>query len=120
MRRKTWLTAALLGVGLVVTVAVVPSEAQYRWVSVNGQVLSQQELMMWEQLLGSPIPSGNYWVNPQTLEWGVIGDPRVRGRLGYARSPNVTGPGYNRRTPGGDLMSDGRCSFIAGVPVGNC
>ena len=30
------------------------------------------------------------------------------------------GPGYNRRTPGGDLMSDGNCAFIAGVPAGNC
>lgn len=32
----------------------------------------------------------------------------------------VTGPGYNRRGPFGDSMSDGRCSFVNGIPVGDC
>jgi hypothetical protein len=46
MRTKTWLTAALLAGAVVAMVAVVPrSEAQYRWVSVNGQVLSPQKLI---------------------------------------------------------------------------
>jgi len=30
------------------------------------------------------------------------------------------GSGYNRVTPGGDLMNDGNCGYVAGVPVGGC
>ena len=31
-----------------------------------------------------------------------------------------TGPGYNYRGPFGDAMSDGKCAFINGIPVGDC
>jgi len=30
------------------------------------------------------------------------------------------GPGYNRRTPGGELLHDGNCGYVVGVPVGGC
>ena len=48
------------------------------------------------------------------------GDPRPQGQLGGRAVWGADGPGYNVRTAGGDLMSDGNCAFIAGVPVGNC
>ncbi len=65
-------------------------------------------------------PDSAYWLDPQTGIWGFAGDPRPQGHLGGRASRVADGPGYNVRTPGGDLMSDGNCAFVAGVPVGNC
>lgn len=99
------------------------SSAQQRTVVVNGVVLSPQQLYALDQMAGGFVPNGNYWLDPNTGLWGYAGNPTPMGQLGAGTGINTwgaDGPGYNRRTPGGDLMSDGNCAFIAGVPVGDC
>jgi hypothetical protein len=75
----------------------VPTQAQ-NYYTINGRGASYAEAMY---LAAQGVPPGAYWID-------------ARGNIARAA------PGYNRRTLGGDIMSDGRCSFVAGVPVGNC
>ena len=102
------------------------SAAQQRVVIVNGLVLSPDQLYVLDQMAGGFVPNGNYWLDPNTGIWGYAGNPTPMGQLGGGGGSSgintwgADGPGYNRRTPGGDLMSDGNCAFVAGVPVGNC
>lgn len=96
-------------------------EAQYRTVVVNGQLLSPQDLYVFDQMNGGYVPNGNYWLDPGTGVWGYAGDPTPRGRLGGGGgggAPNYSGA--LDRGPFGTYMSDGNCSFVNGVPVGNC
>ncbi len=63
-------------------------------------------------------PASRSAMNP-TLDL-FDGDPRPQVQLGGRAVWGADGRGYNVRTAGGDLMSDGNCAFVAGVPVGNC
>ena len=71
-------------------------------------------------MTGSYTPNGHYWLNMQTGAWGYIGNPETQGYLGQQRSPADSYSGVIRRGPFGTYMSDGECSFVLGVPVGNC
>jgi hypothetical protein len=96
-------------------------------VVVNGQRLHSAQIRVLEQVSCGPIPSGRYWLDTRTGVWGYEGGP-AQGRLGdrCANRPSGApadkwlGPGYNHRGPFGDAMSDGQCSFINGIPVGDC
>jgi hypothetical protein len=74
-----------------------PAQAQSGYI-INGRpALDREAQILWS----NGVPPGAYWVD-------------ARGNIAPAE------PGYNRRTTGGDIMSDGKCAFVAGVPVGNC
>ncbi len=55
--------------------------------------------------------------------WG-IGNPLMQGYIsgGQAQggSPADNYSGDNYRGPFGDYLSDGNCSFVNGIPVGDC
>lgn len=59
------------------------SNAAYaeRYVVVNGNRLSDTDIMILERWRCGPIPNGHYWLNFNTGIWGYAGDPRVRGHI---------------------------------------
>lgn len=112
-----------LAFAIAATFASAPSQAQQRFVVVNGQFLSAEQLYVLDQLAGGYVPNGAYWVDPSTGVWGYAGDPTPRGQIGGAAAGQSGGTSYSGaldRGPFGTYMSDGNCSFVNGVPVGNC
>jgi hypothetical protein len=93
-RLRALLTVA--GVAMILAAASPPAQAQNY--TINGRNASYGEALY---LASRGVPPGAYWVDGN-------------GNVAPAEQ------GYNRRTLGGDMMSDGRCAFVAGVPVGNC
>ena len=98
-----------------------------RVITINGYRLSQQEVAYLDMMAGGEVPSGNYWFNPQANAWGMVGNAEPMGQVDpYATmqdqgaAPQWGDVGQNYRGPFGDYMSDGQCSFVNGVPVGNC
>ena len=82
--------------------------------TINGQLIHPLDAAY----LG--IPPGHYWLDPMTGAYGLVGGPLL-GYVGQNAGGTGLGPGFNEITiGGGSLMSDGQCSFIEGVPVGNC
>ncbi len=103
--------------------ASAPSQAQQRFVVVNGQFMSAEQLYVLDQMAGGFVPNGAYWVDPNTGIWGYAGDPTPRGQIGGTAAGQSGGTNYSGaldRGPFGTYMSDGNCSFVNGVPVGNC
>lgn len=92
-----------------------------RHIHLNGVHLQPEAILQLDALAGTYVPDGAYWFNAANGTWGYEGNPFPQGRVGAAQpSVNPTGPGYNRRGLFGDSMSDGKCSFVNGVPVGDC
>lgn len=120
-----------------------------RQIVVNGQRLGAQEIAYFDAAAGARVPNGAYWFDPASGAFGRVGDMAPRGALNrgaapqapiaqqapygqnpYAQSPYAQAPpqqpqhwgdvGQNDRGPFGDYMSDGQCSFVNGVAVGNC
>lgn len=117
------LAAALVMAAVSLTNVAV--DAQQRAVMVNGQMMTPEELYILDRLSGGYVPNGSYWLDPYTGIWGYAGDPTPRGRLGAGSGSNGGGAAANYsgdldRGPFGTYMSDGNCSFVNGVPVGNC
>jgi hypothetical protein len=93
---------------------------------VNGRPMSQQECASATAIYGYVEP-GYYWLDAQG-NWGKRGaaypqgnlyrDAQRRSAQGGNAAPYYRG--HNDRGPFGNYMSDGRCSFVNGVPVGNC
>ena len=73
-------------------------------VFVNGREIHVADYMALSRL-GQILP-GRYWLEANG-NWGIEGVDAPLGNLRQAASANPTGPGYNRTTPGGHLMSDG-------------
>jgi hypothetical protein len=71
----------VLGAGLVFALSVVGVAYAERYVVVNGQRLSQGEIMRLEQWHCGPIPNGHYWLNVYSGIWGYAGDPRPQGHI---------------------------------------
>ncbi len=93
-----------------------------RHIHVNGLHLNAQQIASLDSISSSFVPDGFYWLDLSTGLWGFEGNPAPMGRIGGGDlyiGPDGA-PGFNRDTPGGPIMSDGRCSFILGVPVGDC
>jgi hypothetical protein len=63
--------------------AAAPSQAQWRYVVVNGQQLHPLQVEQLERLYCSPIANGRYWYNTRTGVWGYEGDPRPQGKFVY-------------------------------------
>jgi hypothetical protein len=111
----TWLATAF---ALAVTVSVASAQ---NWYYINRQPATPS---LAQFMAARGLPVGYYWLRSNG-DWGIEGNPNVLGNInqgsGRSRgSPNDPEPGWNRRTPGGDLLSDGKCSFVLGIPVGNC
>lgn len=120
------LIAALL-IGVAVTLATASplrAQAEQRFVVINGELLSTEQLFVLDRLAGGYVPNGAYWVDTNTGIWGYAGDPMPRGRIGGGVDGGAGGgsnySGALDRGPFGTYMSDGNCSFVNGVPVGNC
>ena len=112
-------------VGLVVLLLVL-SGGGGRDITINGYRLNEQELAYLDGVAGSPVPNGNYWLDPQSMAWGVVGNPQPMGIVGgggqtsQGQSPLWADVGQNYRGPFGDYMSDGKCSAVNGIMVGDC
>ncbi len=82
--RSAWgrfaLTLAMIV--FLVGLATLDANAEQRRVIVNGQVLSAEQLAMLDSLAGGTVPSGSYWIDPDTATWGFAGDPTPRGNIG--------------------------------------
>jgi hypothetical protein len=52
-----------------------------RYVVVNGQRLSEANIMMLERWHCGPIPNGRYWLDSNTGIWGYAGNPRPQGHI---------------------------------------
>lgn len=105
-------TAAFLPANLALG-APLPSDASgggsgaVTGVFVNGREIHVADYLALSRL-GQILP-GRYWLDANG-NWGVEGLDAPMGNLLQAASANPTGPGYNRTTPGGHLMSDGTTS----------
>ena len=114
--------AAAVIVGIVGLTSVA-ADAPQRYVIVNGQMLTPQQLYVLDRINGGYIPNGSYWLDTRTGVWGYAGDPTPRGRLGSGGGGGYNAPAYSGqldRGPFGTYMSDGQCSFVNGIPVGAC
>ncbi len=60
------------------------ASAQSRAVIVNGQRLSDAQVMALARRNCSDIPDGAYWLNTRTGAWGYAGSAQVQGFLGDA------------------------------------
>ncbi|MEO1016284.1 MAG: hypothetical protein AAFY56_01125 [Pseudomonadota bacterium] len=96
--------------------------AQTRYVIVNGERLTDAAIRDVEATYGIAVADGSYWFHQPSGAWGYAGSAVIQGYLrpNYGSGAGVGGPGYNRNSAGGGMMSDGNCSFVLGVPVGNC
>ena len=75
-------------------------------VFVNGREIHPTELAYLQRLYGRVVPA-RYWLDANGIA-GYEGGP-AQFNLGAAAGAGAAG-GYNRNTPGGGLMSDGRCA----------
>ena len=73
---------------------------------VNGVRLSAEQITVLERVEGGQIPCGRYWLDTATGIWGFEGGP-PQGRLGDRQGNR----GYHKRTPFGDLGSDGTTAY---------
>ena len=46
-----------------------------RQVTINGERLSEEEILQIERALGTPVQNGNYWYDPASGRWGKIANP---------------------------------------------
>ncbi len=94
-----------------------------RNVWVNGQRMSSQQLSQLDRAHCGQVPNGSYWLNLRTGVWGYWNNPRPQGHIAdtCGRRSAAGGRGHILdRGPFGTYMSDGRCSFVNGIPVGDC
>ena len=103
--------------------AVSTSVLAQRNVWVNGQRMAAGQLSQLDRAHCGNVPDGRYRLNLRTGVWGYWNNPRPQGHIAdnCARRASAGGRGpILDRGPFGTYMSDGRCSFVNGVPVGDC
>ncbi|MEE2636979.1 MAG: hypothetical protein VYE68_07070 [Acidobacteriota bacterium] len=91
-------------------------------VFINGREIHPEEYFYLLALTGTVVP-GRYWLDA-TLTGGFESGPALFNLVVLAQAA-TGGPGYNRHTLFGGVMSDGACSgFLhpsrASVMTGNC
>jgi hypothetical protein len=97
-----------------------------RAITINGQRMTNEQVAYLDMLAGGNVPDGNYWLDPQSGLWGIVGNPQPMGQIGgggqaQGGAPHWADVGQNYRGPFGDYMSDGQgCSAVNGILVGNC
>ena len=119
----------LLVPGVVSLLLVGAAHAQ-RAVTVNGQWLTPQQMMIADQNAGFLLPNGHYWCDPTSGYWGAVGG-NAAGRVHPSQCPalpNQAGSGQSNihRGSGGTTGGDGSCFYYndpqsgASVMSGNC
>lgn len=98
------------------------SALAHRFIWVNGDRMGPAQIAQMDRLHCGMVPNGHYWFNHRSGIWGYRGDPRPRGHISdNCRRASAGGSGHVLdRGPFGTYMSDGKCSFVNGVPVGRC
>ncbi|MFO1350017.1 MAG: hypothetical protein U1F68_04785 [Gammaproteobacteria bacterium] len=105
------LAVLVLGAGVMAS----PVYAQ-RWVVVNGQVLTQQQIAWLDGVNCEPLADGFYWFDMASGVWGYQDNPQPQGRLGQA----CAGGGYHRRGQFGDLGGDDNGDHYYFDPESGC
>lgn len=59
----------------------------YRHIHINGVHLTPEQIAQYDALLGYEIPSGFYWVDTETGEWGYEGVGEVLGSIYHPGDP---------------------------------
>lgn len=67
---------------IVLALLTTPALAQSRFVFVNGQRMTDQQVGLLEFFACTPIPNGSYWLNVDTGAWGYVGNLRTQGFFG--------------------------------------
>ncbi len=114
------LRMALAGV-VVAACGLAPLEAAAqggRRISINGVWQTPAQIQQAERAAGVRLPDGHYWYDAGSGFWGQLGGPPL-GRVQGARRGDAGG-----RYAGGDVGSDGRCSYFnspaGSVMTGDC
>jgi hypothetical protein len=81
--KATTLRAGLVTVLLVLGGACF-TEAQQRWVVVNGALMNPYQLALLDRHACAAVPDGNYWLDVSTGRWGYARNPRTMGYIGAA------------------------------------
>jgi hypothetical protein len=88
-----------------------------RQISINGVWQSPAQIQQAERAAGVRLPNGHYWYDASSGLWGQRGGPPL-GRIQGAQR------GAGGRYAGGDIGSDGRCSYFnsptGSVMTGDC
>jgi hypothetical protein len=106
-----------------VLLALSTSALAQRHVWVNGQRMNAQQLSQLDRAHCGFVPNGRYWLNLRSGVWGYWNNAHPQGHIAdNCRHRGSTGGRGHilDRGPFGTTMSDGRCSFVNGVPVGDC
>lgn len=53
--------------------------SEERHIHLNGEHLTTENIVLFDQVLSSTVPDGFYWMNFQTGEWGYEGNNEVEG-----------------------------------------
>ncbi|MGB5710286.1 MAG: hypothetical protein WBM44_05175 [Waterburya sp.] len=117
-------------------ISLMPLKAQAQ-VFINGELIQGQELQNLQMLLDNQIPSGRYWLDSDTGNWGYEGNSQVQGNLyvpidrnsNSYDNPNGGNSGgagsyYSSGGAGGygSYASDGECSYFSsgGMTFNTC
>ncbi|WP_299414458.1 hypothetical protein [Acaryochloris sp. IP29b_bin.148] len=100
---KHILLTAALSLNLL-PMAVMAQEGRY--VVVNGQRMTPQQLAVLDRVNCTRIQNGRYWYNPYTKLWGYEGNPYPQGRAGEAC--------YQQQTPRQPSLSERGLLFSPG------
>lgn len=69
------------------------AHAQSRWVFVNGERMTDAQVMQLARIQCGFIPNGRYWVDWRSGAWGLAGNPA---RLGWLSEACRAGQGQHR------------------------
>jgi hypothetical protein len=67
---------------LLISLLAQPAIAQTRFVFVNGQRMSDQQIGQLEFFACTAIPNGSYWLNLNNGAWGYAGNWQLQGVFG--------------------------------------
>lgn len=99
----------------VASVASAPAFANHtggRYITINSERLSDQQIVQADRNVGFRLPNGHYWWDLRTGFWGVVGGPP----LGFV-SPALSGGGSQQ---GGGGRANGRHFNTLIDPSGGC
>jgi hypothetical protein len=92
--RNRRLASLLLVLGSAFSLLPADAAAQTRNVWVNGQRMTDAQVLDLSRRACTSIPDGAYWLNTQTGAWGYWGNPQVQGTFGDAcRQPAAANNG---------------------------
>ena len=119
----------VLALGAICLLPAGAAHAQ-RAITVNGQWLTPQQMMIADRNVGFILPNGHYWCDPASGYWGALGG-QAAGRVHPSQCPPLPnqatgGQPHMNRGPGGTTGGDGSCFYYndpqtgASVMTGNC